>query len=100
MAEDLEDDDFIVGRMRAGDPHALGELFDRHRPRLRKMVKLQMDRRLQDRLGRSRSARESYRLARVDLAGVSLSPPAADEFARRWAEVVAIPGRSPGPPAE
>jgi RNA polymerase sigma-70 factor (ECF subfamily) len=37
-------------RVRAGDEAALAELFERSRPRLRRMVRLRMDRRLQGRI--------------------------------------------------
>ena len=40
----------------------------------------------QPHLGQSRAARESYHRARSDLADTKLSPPAAEEFARLWAE--------------
>jgi RNA polymerase sigma-70 factor (ECF subfamily) len=40
----------LMRRAGAGDPHALAELFDRHRGRLRRMVRLRMDRRLQGRV--------------------------------------------------
>jgi RNA polymerase sigma-70 factor (ECF subfamily) len=40
----------LLDRIQAGDRHALGELFARHRGRLLKMVHLRLDRRLQGRL--------------------------------------------------
>jgi tetratricopeptide (TPR) repeat protein len=40
----------------------------------------------QHHLGQSRAAQESYRRARSDLADAKLSPRAAEEFARLWAE--------------
>ena len=43
-------DDPLLGRIHAGDQHALGEFFARHRGRLLKMVRLRLDRRLQGRL--------------------------------------------------
>jgi RNA polymerase sigma-70 factor (ECF subfamily) len=60
VAEELESEDSIVNRMRAGDPHALAELFDKHRPRLRRMVKLRMDRRLLGRLDPSDVLQEAF----------------------------------------
>ena len=43
----------LVERLRAGDRRALAELFERHRDRLRRMVELRMDARLQGRVGAS-----------------------------------------------
>jgi RNA polymerase sigma-70 factor (ECF subfamily) len=43
----------LIERARAGDAAALGELFARHRDRLRRMVDLRLDRRLQGRVDAS-----------------------------------------------
>ena len=43
----------LVERLRAGDRRALAELFERHRDRLRRMVELRMDARLQGRVDAS-----------------------------------------------
>jgi RNA polymerase sigma-70 factor (ECF subfamily) len=42
--------DELLRRAGAGDPHALAELFARYRDRLRRMVRLRMDRRLRGRV--------------------------------------------------
>ena len=42
--------DDLMRRAGAGDPHALAELFARYRDRLRRMVRLRLDRRLQGRV--------------------------------------------------
>ena len=42
--------DPLIERLRAGDKRALVELFQHHRDRLRRMVQLRMDWRLQSRL--------------------------------------------------
>jgi RNA polymerase sigma-70 factor, ECF subfamily len=42
--------DELLRRAGVGDPLALAELFDRHRGRLRRMVRLRLDRRLQGRV--------------------------------------------------
>src|SRR4051812_11937182 len=42
--------DELLRRAGAGDRHALAGLFDRYRDRLRRMVRLRMDRRLQGRV--------------------------------------------------
>jgi RNA polymerase sigma-70 factor (ECF subfamily) len=43
----------LVDRLRAGDPDALAELFQRHRDRLRRMVELRIDSRLRGRIDAS-----------------------------------------------
>jgi RNA polymerase sigma-70 factor (ECF subfamily) len=45
--------DQLLRRAAQGDPRALGELLERHRARLRRMVALRLDRRLQGRLDAS-----------------------------------------------
>src|SRR3954471_19146184 len=57
--EDVRDDD-LLGRARGGDPHALAELFDRHRGRLRHMVRIRLDRRLAGRLDADDVLQEAY----------------------------------------
>src|SRR6266513_1394561 len=44
----------------AGDQHALGELWDRYRERLKRMVRLRLDRRLQGRLDPSDVLQEAF----------------------------------------
>ncbi len=46
--------------MRSGNPHALGELFATHRERLRRMVQLRLDRRLQGRIDPSDVIQEAF----------------------------------------
>jgi RNA polymerase sigma-70 factor, ECF subfamily len=50
MTGDPDASDELLRRAEAGHPQALVELFDRHRGRLRRMVRLRMDRRLQGRV--------------------------------------------------
>ena len=47
------DTDALIHRSLSGDKSALSELFSRHRPRLKKMVSLRMDRRLAGRVNAS-----------------------------------------------
>src|ERR1700675_3272060 len=54
----------LLQRAGTGDTQALAELFARHRPRLRQMVRLRLDRRLQGRLDPSDVLQEAY----MDLA--------------------------------
>ena len=50
MTTDPESSDELLRRAGAGDPNALAELFARYRDRLRRMVRLRLDRRLQGRV--------------------------------------------------
>lgn len=50
----------LVERLRAGDPSALGELFARHRERLKRMVELRLDHRLAGRVSASDVLQEAY----------------------------------------
>jgi RNA polymerase sigma-70 factor (ECF subfamily) len=50
----------LVGRIAAGDVQATAELFAAHRERLRQMVRLRLDRRLQGRLDTSDVLKEAF----------------------------------------
>jgi RNA polymerase sigma-70 factor (ECF subfamily) len=50
----------LLARLRAGDSSALPTLFERYRDRLRTMVRLRLDRRLQGRLDASDVLQEAY----------------------------------------
>ena len=50
----------LLERARAGDKQALDELIGRHRARLRRMVELRLDRRLQSRIDASDVIQEAY----------------------------------------
>src|SRR5829696_8248154 len=52
----------LLGQARAGDQGALTELFARYRGRLRRMVEVRLDRRLQARLDASDVIQEAYLL--------------------------------------
>ena len=54
----------LVERATAGDHQALAELFERHRYRLRQMIRLRLDRRLQGRVDPSDVLQEAF----IDLA--------------------------------
>jgi RNA polymerase sigma-70 factor (ECF subfamily) len=51
---------YLIERLRAGDRSALGELFQRHRERLRRMVELRLDARLQGRVDASDVLRDGF----------------------------------------
>jgi RNA polymerase sigma-70 factor, ECF subfamily len=59
-----DDAETLLRQALAGDAAALATLFDRHRERLKRMVKLRMDRRLQGRVDASDVLQEAY----LDLA--------------------------------
>ena len=71
--EDVRDDD-LLGRARAGDPRALAELFERSRPRLRRMVGLRLDRRLAGRLDAADVLQDAYIEAEGRLADYLRDP--------------------------
>jgi RNA polymerase sigma-70 factor (ECF subfamily) len=50
----------LLQRAGQGDPQALGDLFARHRDRLRRMVQLRLDRRLQGRIDPSDVLQDAY----------------------------------------
>jgi RNA polymerase sigma-70 factor (ECF subfamily) len=50
----------LLEQARAGDKEALSALFGRHRPRLRRMVELRLDRRLQARIDASDVIQDAY----------------------------------------
>jgi RNA polymerase sigma-70 factor (ECF subfamily) len=74
MASDADVPEELLDRARAGDAGALGELFARCRDRLRRMVRLRLDRRLQGRVDPSDVLQDAYL-----------------DFARRFAEWAARP---------
>jgi len=76
--EHKRDDDDLVLRLEGGDERALSELFARHRERLRRMVRLRLDRRLQGRIDSSDVLQDAYL-----------------EVARRGGEYVAQPAMPP-----
>jgi RNA polymerase sigma-70 factor (ECF subfamily) len=60
MGNDSADTASLLEQARAGDQAALNEIFDRHRARLRRMVELRLDRRLQARIDASDVIQEAY----------------------------------------
>jgi len=68
MAHDPNDTDDLVERLRGGDRQALTDLFQRHRDRLRRMVELRLDPRLQGRVDASDVLQDAFldTVARVD----------------------------------
>jgi RNA polymerase sigma-70 factor (ECF subfamily) len=60
MSGPASDTDLLLERARGGDQQAAAELFDRHRVRLKHMVRLRMDRRLQGRVDPSDVLQETY----------------------------------------
>jgi RNA polymerase sigma-70 factor (ECF subfamily) len=64
MTSDRGESDVLLRRLHAGDPRAPAELFQHYRGRLRRMVRLRLDRRLQGRVDPSDVLQEAY----LDLA--------------------------------
>jgi RNA polymerase sigma-70 factor (ECF subfamily) len=60
MSDDTNETDELLRRAKAGDGHALAELFERYRPRLRQMVRLRLDRRLHGRIDPSDVLQEAF----------------------------------------
>jgi RNA polymerase sigma-70 factor (ECF subfamily) len=60
MPGDSSESQALMRRIEAGDECAMAELFARYRQRLRRMVKLRMDRRLQGRLDPSDVLQDAY----------------------------------------
>jgi RNA polymerase sigma-70 factor (ECF subfamily) len=77
--ENERDDNDLLLRLDGGDERALTELFTRHRERLRRMVRLRLDRRLQGRLDSSDVLQEAY-LEVARRAGEYLAEPAMPPF--------------------
>jgi RNA polymerase sigma-70 factor (ECF subfamily) len=60
MTEDLSDHDDLLRDARAGDERALAALFTRYRERLKRMVRLRLDRRLTGRIDASDVIQEAF----------------------------------------
>jgi RNA polymerase sigma-70 factor (ECF subfamily) len=77
MANPAPNSEEISGLLRqvaAGDQAVWGDLLERHRPRLRRMVELRLDPRLQGRLDPSDVIQEAYLTASVQLADYLKEP--------------------------
>jgi RNA polymerase sigma-70 factor, ECF subfamily len=74
MTSDADADQALLSRIRAGEQHALGELFGTHRERLRRMVQLRLDRRLQGRVDPSDVIQEAFVDATRRLAEYTADP--------------------------
>jgi RNA polymerase sigma-70 factor, ECF subfamily len=60
MTDESSETEALLARLRAGDPDAVAALFARYRDRLRHMVRLRLDRRLQGRLDPSDVLQEAF----------------------------------------
>jgi RNA polymerase sigma-70 factor (ECF subfamily) len=74
MSSESDANDLLSQRMRAGEKHALGQVFDSHRQRLRRMVQLRLDRRLQGRIDASDVVQEAFLDASRRLAEYAANP--------------------------
>ncbi len=60
MSKESDTEDVLSERMCAGEQHALGELFNANRQRLRRMIQLRLDRRLQGRIDASDVLQDAF----------------------------------------
>jgi len=60
MAQESDTEDLLSQRMRAGEQGALGEVFTTNRQRLRRMIQLRLDRRLQGRIDASDVLQDAF----------------------------------------
>ena len=74
MPDDPSDTLHLVERLRDGDRQALTDLFQRHRDRLRRMVELRMDARLQSRVDASDVLQDAFLDAAARLDGYLQGP--------------------------
>ena len=74
LAANSEELTGLLRRVAAGDHALWGELLERHRPRLRRVVELRLDPRLQGRLDASDIIQEAYLAASVQLADYLKKP--------------------------
>jgi len=59
MHDSISDTDELINRVASGDPLAVNQLMDRHRPRLRRMVSMRFDTRVAQRLDPSDVVQEA-----------------------------------------
>lgn len=74
MANDPSQNDDLLRRAREGDADALAALFEHYRERLRRMVRLRLDRRLSGRVDSSDVLQEAYLEASRRLADYARNP--------------------------
>jgi RNA polymerase sigma-70 factor (ECF subfamily) len=74
MAANSEEVSSLLQQVAAGDQAAWGDLLERHRPRLYRMVELRLDPRLQARLGASDVIQEAYVAASAQVADYLKNP--------------------------
>jgi RNA polymerase sigma-70 factor (ECF subfamily) len=73
-AANSEEINSLLRQVAAGDQAVWGDLLERHRPRLRRMVELRLDPRLQGRLDASDVIQEAYLTASAQLADYLKKP--------------------------
>jgi RNA polymerase sigma-70 factor (ECF subfamily) len=73
-AANSEELSFLLRQIAAGNHSAWGDLLERHRPRLRRMVELRLDRRLLGRLDPSDVIQEAFLTASLQLPGYLKKP--------------------------
>jgi RNA polymerase sigma-70 factor (ECF subfamily) len=83
MDHDPDDSEELLSRAAAGDAAALGTLWERHRARLRQMVRLRLDRRLQGRVDPSDVLQDAYLDAAARLPDYARDRPMPTDLWRR-----------------
>ena len=73
MANQAGDSDTLLAHATSGDEQALAELFSRYRDRMKRMVKLRLDRRLSGRIDPSDVVQEAHLEAFRRLTGRDLA---------------------------
>src|SRR4051812_24079240 len=76
MVDSVGDDTNLLRRALAGDESALAALFDGYRERLRRMIRLRLDRRLSGRVDSSDILQEAYLDVRKRIAEYARDPAA------------------------
>src|SRR5258707_2379965 len=74
MSADTRTNDELLGAAKNGDEGALALLFERHRDRLERLVRLRMDRRLQGRVDPADVVQEAYLAVRSKFPHYSAEP--------------------------
>jgi RNA polymerase sigma-70 factor, ECF subfamily len=92
MTDDHSDLDDLLNRARGGDPSALDEIFALYRERLKRMVILRLDRRLQGRIDASDVVQEAYVDALRGLEGYLAAPRASPFLWLRYLVAMRLKG--------
>ena len=97
MAEPVDNDPNLLLRgASAGDESALAALFDGYRDRLRKMIRLRLDRRLSGRIDTSGVLEDAYLDVRRRIAEYARDPSASNRYIRAMKRLKEVLSSIPG----